>query len=144
VIATIIAIFMELSMTISDYGKAFIGVEYKWGGKTVESGFDCSGFVSECLKSAGSLENKKLLNSQGLYNHLVGDGISSAIMEDSLLFFGESVNSISHVAIAINDFQMIEAGGEGRLDTDAGWVRIRPISMRGDLVGVIYLYPHSI
>jgi hypothetical protein len=41
--------------------------------------------------------------------------------------------------MAINDFQMIEAGGEGRVSTSRGMVRVRPIANRRDLVAIINL-----
>jgi len=125
-------------MDMLEYAKSFIGTNYKWGGKTKESGYDCSGFVSEVIKSEGLLPNNAIMSSQMLYDYLsssqniqIGNSLIGA---ESILFFGESTEKIKHVAIAFNKDKMIEAGGEGRIDTDKGMVRVRRISNRNDLV----------
>ena len=126
-------------MSPSDYAKNFIGTNYTWGGKTPQQGFDCSGLVSEALKACGKLPNKALLNSQNLFRHYSAnhDTTNRNPEKDAILFFGKSVNSITHVALAVDHEFMIEAGGEGREETDKGSVRIRPIKMRKDLVAAI-------
>ncbi len=126
-------------MSPSDYCKYFIGVHYSFGGKTPEQGFDCSGLVSEGLKAAGLIPNAALLNSQMLYNRLLHLSIHSEIKKDSLLFFGEDITKITHVALALDNKFLIESSGEGRVETDKGFVRIRPINHRNDLVGVLNL-----
>ena len=117
----------------------FMTIPYVWSGKTPDQGFDCSGMVSEALKATGHLPNKSLRNAQMLYDYLLPKGISSRVTKNSILFFGKSTKKITHIALAWNDWQMIEAGGEGRKPSDLGSVRMRPISMRGDLVAVINL-----
>jgi len=116
-----------------------MNISYRWGGKTVENGLDCSGFVSEVLKAHGTIASKTLLNAQGLYDHLEPVSVGSGVYEDAILFFGKDIESITHISIAINNAQMIESGGEGRAETDAGGVRIRPIFSRKDLVAAINL-----
>lgn len=43
----------ELSDTLINYAKTFIGVPYLWGGSTPEPGFDCSGFICYVYKQFG-------------------------------------------------------------------------------------------
>jgi cell wall-associated NlpC family hydrolase len=63
--------------------------------------------------------------------------LKSGIERNSLLFFGKSTRQVTHVAIAINDNQMIEAAGEGKESTSLGMIRLRPIHSRRDMVGAI-------
>lgn len=128
--------FLNMTQTekniMIEYAKSFIGTKYKWGGESADEGFDCSGFVQEVLRSEGidppgDQTAQDLFDIMKDHKSVIGSGIS----ENSLLFFGGA--RITHVAIAINGWQMIEAGGEGRTPTNLGMVRIRPIKSRKDL-----------
>ena len=57
----------------------------------------------------------------------------------NLLFYGKNISEITHVAIALDYDQIIESGGEGRIETNDGFVRIRPRSHRKDMVAAIKL-----
>ena len=110
-------------MTLSEYALKFIGVNYTWGGESPEQGYDCSGFVQECLRACGC-DPQGDQAAQGLYNYFEELSYqTSKPKKDSILFFGDSMKGISHVAIAINSSQMIEASGEGRVETDLGFIR---------------------
>lgn len=107
------------------------------------TGFDCSGFIQEVFASIG-MSSKEDLTAQGLYNYFLPLGYGSLQDEGSVLFFGESVSQISHIALALNKEQMIEAGGGTSKTVDLpsavsqkAFVRIRPISRRKDLVATI-------
>jgi len=113
-----------------------MSIPYVWAGNDVQTGLDCSGFVCEISRAAGKLD-KRDLNSQGLFEHFSKIAKGSGIAKDSVLFFGKSVDSIVHVSIAINHHQMIESAGEGREQNNKGYVRIRPISWRKDLVAAL-------
>jgi len=116
----------------------FMGTPYVWGGNDITKGVDCSGFVCEITRSVGLLDDRDL-TAQGLYDYYVNKSRGSGIDRNSLLFFGRDNENITHVAIAINYSLMVEAGGEGRIDTDNGYVRIRPVINRRDLVAAIKL-----
>ena len=122
-------------MDLVEIALMFFGTPYVWGGNYITTGLDCSGFVCEVSRSLGLL-GKGDLTAQGLYFYYRDISRGSGIQRNSILFFG-SLEKISHVAIAIDEKLMIEAGGEGRNNTDKGYVRIRPISNRGDLVAAI-------
>jgi len=127
----------------ADYGyQNFLGIGYAFGGKSPDEKFDCSGLISECLKAYNLLPYNALLNSQMLYDTLKDFGINSEIKKDSLLFFGRSVDEIDHVAICMNEWQMLEAAGESRKPTLKGSVRVRPIAIRKNLVAVVRLDFH--
>lgn len=124
-------------MTAIEYALTFLGTPYTWGGNTPGEGFDCSGFICEVLKSQDILKNHDDFTAQGLYYLFTANGKNSAIQEGSLIFYGGSENKITHVAMAINSSQIIEAAGEGRVSSDKGFVRIRKINYRSDLVAAI-------
>lgn len=113
------------------YAKAFIGAPYIYGGNGPY--FDCSSFAQEVLASVG-LDPRGDQTAQTLYNNLRDRHWPSQLGEGSLLFYGESRNKITHVAIALDEKTMIEAaGGDSKTLTieDANkrgaMVRIRPL-----------------
>ena len=123
-----------------NYAKSFIGLPYIWGGNNPIDGFDCSGFVLECLKAVGVLRGGDRA-SMSIHNELKEIGLASGIEKGAILFFGKDENSITHTAIAISEHLMIEAGGGNsttKTPEDAAkknaFVRIRPIDSRSDLV----------
>ena len=130
-------------MKLAKYLEHFIGKPYIWAGDGVV-GFDCSGLVLEGLWALGILPQKDL-TAQGIYDALVKSGwrkpFVSVTKPDDVLFFGKDEKHITHVAVAVDDFRMIEAGGGGSkcktVATSTGMVRIRPITNRNDCVAIL-------
>ncbi len=140
---------MSLAHELIDYAKSFLGVPYVWGGNNRLAGMDCSGFVCEVLRSVGLLGSEDH-TAQGIFDTLsalpnVRTSNRGAVFIGSVLFFkGSNEERISHVAIALNWKQMIEAGGAGSACTDkdkaaklGAMVRVRPIKSRSDLFCVL-------
>ena len=126
------------------YAMQFVGVNYKWGGDDPILGFDCSGWMQEILAAAG--EDPPLdQTAQGLYNHFAQSLLlTEQISAGSMVFFGKSVNEITHVGFAVSDKLMLEAGGGGSKTTDKAaaardnaYIRMRPIDRRSDFVGTL-------
>ena len=119
-----------------------VGKPYIWGGDDPMKGFDCSGFVQECLDSIG-LDPKGDQTAQALYNYYRHSKTHEA-KKGNILFFGKDSVSITHTAICLNSILMIEAGG-GRSTTktiqDAinqnAFIRVRPITNRADLIAIV-------
>jgi len=130
------------------YALSFLGVPYKWGGNNAVEGVDCSGLVMELLKSSAEKLPENDMNAQGLFNHYqAGNGEWNSHKIGALVFYGESVSKITHVAMLLDQYRVIEAGGGGHLvmtEADAAAkgavVRIRPIGYRKDLVAIIRPY----
>lgn len=118
-------------MKMWEYGKSFIGTPYSWGANDIAMSVDCSGFVCELLRMNGII-GKKDYSSRMLFDELRSSFIEPC--EDAVLFFGKDFQRITHVAVAIDAEYLIEASGEGRIETDKGFVRIRKINHRRDFL----------
>ena len=132
-------------MSIAEYALKFVGRPYIWGGDgsgKCGGGFDCSGFVLECLWAFGILPQKDM-TAQGINDKLYAMGWRQglSIKEGDVLFFGKDLQHITHTALAIGDGLMVEAGGGGSKcktpATSTGMVRVRPIALRDNLVAAL-------
>ena len=132
-------------MSIAEYALKFVGRPYIWGGDgsgKCGGGFDCSGLVLECLWAFGKLP-KVDLTAQKLNDKLYAMGWRHglSIKEGDVLFFGKDTKHITHVALAISESLMVEAGGGGSKcktpATSTGMVWVRPIAWRDNLVAAL-------
>jgi len=82
---------------VVDYGKKFVGTNYKYAGQSPKTGFDCSGFTSYVLKEFGVIASpaSSIQASEGRYVAI------DKVMPGDLIFFGESKKKISHVAMVV-------------------------------------------
>jgi peptidoglycan endopeptidase LytE len=129
--------------SLISYAKTQLGKPYIWGGQNPHVGFDCSGFIQWIYLSIG-LKFQGDLSSGGLYAYFKTHG--AEIFKPrigALLFFGNT--AIDHVALAISDFQLIEAAGgdhttltkeDAAKKTDA-CVRIRPMDYRKNPLHIV-------
>lgn len=119
------------------YAARFVGVKYNWGGDSADEGFDCSGFICEVLRGYGFLTNREDLTAQQLYDRFHAE---SNLSVNSLVFYGKSLEEITHIAISKPSWSYVfEAGGEGRVPTTKGMVRQRPKYYRNDFLKEIRL-----
>ena len=111
---------------------ACLGTPYRWAGDD-PSGFDCSGFVVECLKSTVSTLPPNDLTANELYGLFGGQG---DVKPDSrrLLFWLDSLGRATYVAICLDRWFQIGSGGgdETTREVQDAWrdnafVKIRPI-----------------
>lgn len=100
----------DLRDNIIQTADSFIGVPYRWGGESVEQGFDCSGFTMTVYKLNG-LDLPR--SSQAQWNR--GVSVSrNRLKKGDLVFFRTSKrNSISHVGIYAGNERFIHAPGRG-------------------------------
>ena len=126
---------MMINMLVA---KSFLGTPYVWGGDCEkEGGLDCSGYVFNVLKGSGI----KVLRdtAQGYYNKFKQYVVKGTPRAGDLLFFGKSLNNITHVAIACNGSEMIESVGTSKntIRNKGKGVSINKISRRKDLRAII-------
>lgn len=91
---------------ILDYATGLVGSAYKFGGKSPETGFDCSGYVGYVFKQAGGLS----LPRTAVSISQVGEKITrSDLKPGDLVFFNTLRRTISHVGIYLGDNHFVHA-----------------------------------
>jgi cell wall-associated NlpC family hydrolase len=135
------------------------GTFYRWGiskeGGDDPSGFDCSHFICEILKSVGKIKPNQYYRAQDLWNKFKDKKIRlgfdffqmESLKEGVLVFYGKSETQITHVGMSVGDGFFISAsGGDSSTQTteDAieqnAFIKVRPIDYRNDVVGFIDLF----
>ena len=108
-----------------DQAFEFLGIRYKRGGASPETGFDCSGFVRHVYnESVGLLlpRNAKAMSQEGERVE------KSELQPGDLVFFNTMRRAFSHVGIYLGNNQFIHsprAGGRVRVEdmNDKYWTR---------------------
>jgi len=96
----------------------FIGVRYRRGGTTAESGFDCSGFTRYVFENSIGLVLPRRANEQAQAPGLFNIG-KDELKPGDLVFFNTLRHAFSHVGIYVGDGKFIHsprAGGEVRVE----------------------------
>jgi cell wall-associated NlpC family hydrolase len=108
-----------------DQAMDYLGVRYRRGGATVESGFDCSGFVRSVFAESLGLvlpHNAKAISQ-------AGERITKTELQPGdLVFFNTMRRAFSHVGIYLGNDLFVHAprtGGKVRIEdmTDRYWKR---------------------
>lgn len=103
----------------------FLGVPYKRGGSSAETGFDCSGFVRAMYEQTVGLLLPRRADQQAAATQVID---KKELQPGDLVFFNTMRRSFSHVGIYVGDNKFIHAprsGAEVRVE-DMGaayWVR---------------------
>lgn len=112
---------------------AYLGTPYRWGGDD-PSGFDCSGFMIECLKTIGLMTEHDDATADDLWRRFQSSQIEMP-EPGALLFTLNKSGRATHVVLCLDDYFQIGASGgdSGTTDRVSAWrdnayVRIRPIS----------------
>jgi len=104
---------------------SLLGVDYRWGGNTPETGLDCSGLVRLVFHEAVGLPLPR--RSEEISR--VGDAVRrSELQPGDLVFFNTLRRSFSHVGIYIGHNQFVHApaaGGQVRVEAlnQSYWTR---------------------
>ena len=92
-----------------------IGIRYRRGGNSPETGFDCSGFVSHVFRSLGTILPR---TSREISKN--GEAVrKDDLQPGDLVFFNTMRRTFSHVGIYLGDNRFVHApasGGEVRVD----------------------------
>lgn len=96
----------ELRMAIVDYAKQFLGNRYVMGGRSLESGTDCSGFTCYIYAAFGYSISR---TPQGQLTS-AGRGIDmSQIQPGDIICFSSNGKTCTHVAMYIGDGKIIHS-----------------------------------
>ena len=96
----------------------FLGVPYKRGGSSEESGFDCSGFTRHIFETSLGLVLPRKADQQAHAPGLVPVGRND-LKPGDLVFFNTLKRTFSHVGIYVGEGKFIHApkpGGEVRVE----------------------------
>jgi cell wall-associated NlpC family hydrolase len=108
------------SGSLTSYALSLVGVPYKYGGNSPDTGFDCSGFVGHVYKRSLGISlprSAPQISRQGQPVKL------AQLREDDLVFYNTNHQAFSHVGIYLGDDRFIHAPSSG------GSVRIENMSM---------------
>ncbi|NCP41073.1 MAG: C40 family peptidase [Rhodoferax sp.] len=99
------------------YAMGFLGVPYKLGGNSVETGFDCSGFVKAIYQQTVGLILPRKADEQALATQTIE---RSDLQPGDLVFFNTLHRAFSHVGIYVGDGKFVhspKAGAEVRIES---------------------------
>ncbi|CAG9196269.1 Hydrolase Nlp/P60 [Paraburkholderia tropica] len=110
---------------ISIQAMGLVGIPYRWGGNTPDSGFDCSGLVKYVFARAASVDLPRTTADMSQR----GESIEpDEIAAGDLVFFNTTGRPHSHVGIYVGNLRFVNApstGGTVRLDylTNPYWAK---------------------
>ena len=95
---------------LTSYARSLIGVPYKYGGNSPDSGFDCSGFVGHVFKRSWGIS---LPRSAPQISRLGKPVKLAQLREGDLVFYDTNKQAFSHVGIFLGDDRFIHAPSSG-------------------------------
>lgn len=109
-----------LTGSVTSYARSLIGVPYKYGGNSPDTGFDCSGFVGHVFRRSLGISlprSAQQISQQGQSVQL------AQLREGDLVFYDTSNRSFSHVGVYLGNDRFIHAPSSG------GRVRIEDMDL---------------
>lgn len=103
----------------------FLGVPYRRGGTTAESGFDCSGFVRAMYQQTVGMMLPHRASQQAAITQIID---KKELQPGDLVFFNTMRRTFSHVGIYVGNGKFIHSprsGSEVRIESmkDTYWLR---------------------
>lgn len=119
----------------------FLGVPYKRGGNSEETGFDCSGFTRHIFENSIGLVLPRRADEQATSAGLLSIN-RNELKPGDLVFFNTMKRTFSHVGIYVGDDKFIHsprAGGEVRIEDmrESYWARRYTGARRADLSAAV-------
>ena len=90
---------------VAEFALQFVGYNYCWGGKSPETGFDCSGLVYYVYQQFGYTLNRVACDQANNGVHVEPDQLQPG----DILCFYSSNDYIGHVGIYIGDNKFVHA-----------------------------------
>jgi cell wall-associated NlpC family hydrolase len=101
---------------LNNQGMEYLGIRYRFGGNSPESGLDCSGLVQNVFRNALGLDLPRTARDMARIGEKVG---FKDLKPGDLVFFNTMRRAFSHVGIYVGDGQFLHApasGGEVRIE----------------------------
>ena len=109
--STVSTAVVDKTETLINNAMQLIGVRYRWGGNTPQSGLDCSGFVRYVFNDTFGF----LLPRKSSQMSKVGLQIrKDELQPGDLVFFNTMRHAFSHVGIYLGDNKFIHAPSKGK------------------------------
>jgi cell wall-associated NlpC family hydrolase len=109
--STVTTAVADKTETLINNAMQLIGVRYRWGGNTPQSGLDCSGFVRYVFNDTFGF----LLPRKSAQMSKVGLQIrKDELQPGDLVFFNTMRHAFSHVGIYVGDNKFIHAPSKGK------------------------------
>ncbi len=108
-----------------DQALDLLGIRYRRGGSSPESGFDCSGFVSHVFREGLGLMLPRSSREMSNSGEIVA---KDELKPGDLVFFNTMRSAFSHVGIYLGDNQFVHApraGGRVRIEDlrESYWIK---------------------
>jgi cell wall-associated NlpC family hydrolase len=108
---TVLSSSIDKASSLLKYALSLVGVNYKYGGKSPETGLDCSGFVRYVYQQAAGL----ILPHNARAISMFGKKIAiSELQPGDLVFYNTMRHTFSHVGIYLGENKFIHASVTGR------------------------------
>lgn len=99
---------LEKGKQIANYAKQFVGNPYVYGGTSLTSGADCSGFVQSIYRHFGYSITRVSADQARSAGKSIGSITTSNLQPGDLIFYGGG-GGINHVALYIGDGKVVHA-----------------------------------
>ena len=97
---------LSQGMNIVSAASKYMGIPYRWGGTSPQTGFDCSGFVQFIFRHTLNIKLPRMPVDMSR----LGSRISrEELAPGDLVFFNTRGGKFTHVGIYVNDSQFIHA-----------------------------------
>ena len=110
-VKTVASTAWQSAQDLSVFALGLIGINYKWGGTTPETGLDCSGLVRYVFQQVTGVTLPRTAKEMSR----VGDTVAlDELKPGDLVFFNTRRFAFSHVGIYLGDNRFIHAPARGR------------------------------
>ena len=96
----------SLGMSIASEASKYMGIPYRWGGTSPQTGFDCSGFVQFIFRHTLNIKLPRMPVDMSRRGSRVS---REELAPGDLVFFNTRGGKFTHVGIYVNDSQFIHA-----------------------------------
>jgi cell wall-associated NlpC family hydrolase len=110
-VKTVASTAWQSAQDLSVFALGLIGINYKWGGTTPETGLDCSGLVRYVFQQVTGVTLPRTAKEMSR----IGDQVAlDELKPGDLVFFNTRRFAFSHVGIYLGDNRFIHAPSRGR------------------------------